>query len=601
MGARGFVGKLLVVDLEKMNIETKEINDQLFLKFIGGRGVGIKLLMDMTRAKIDPLSPENPLIFMTGPYTGVGVFSAFFNVTTKAPLTNIAASSHCGGQWGPRLKRAGFDGVIIRGVAQSPCFLVVENGEASLRDGRELWGKGALETEKVLKQKLGDVEVVTIGPGGENLVKFATIMNGHRAAGRGGVGAVMGSKKLKAIVVKGKLPIRVHNKEKVSEISRRGGKLALENGKAFGNYGTSMAYSFFNEKGVLPTKYFREGHYSDAHMIDGDALKKQYFVRDRGCFNCPLKCGNVHSIPGGPYQLKEVEGPEYETLMSFGSNCCNSNLESILMANYLCNDLGLDTISCGDTFAFLMDLYDLGIVDNKKLDGVSLTWGNYEGIMSLIPKIAYRQGIGDLLAEGSYETAKNIGEAALSRLIHIKGQEFPGYESRRSFGTGFSLATSNRGADHLRATFYVNEIFMGELEEKGFEQHVDLLLDKEHLMSIDDSFCMCKFGQRNGEFTWPVLADLFSALTGFGCTEQDLKQAGERIWNLERLYNLREGVEEDMLPQRFFEEDLADGFEGGEKISKERFLKARSLYYRMRGWSEKGEPQPAKLRELGLD
>jgi len=225
-------------------------------------------------------------------------------------------------------------------------------------------------------------------------------------------------------------------------------------------------------------------------------LKKQYFVKDKGCFNCPLKCGNVHSIPDGPYQLEEIEGPEFETLMAFGSNCCNANLESILMANYLCNDLGLDTISCGDTFAFLMDPYDLGIVDNKKLDGVSLTWGNHEGIVSLIPKIAHRQGIGDLLAEGSYETAKDLGEEALSRLIHIKGQEFPGYESRRSFGTGFSLATSNRGADHLRATFYVNEIFTDEVEKDSFEQHVDLLLDKEHLMAIDDSLCMCKFGRK---------------------------------------------------------------------------------------------------------
>ncbi len=235
MGEKYSLGKTLVVDLSNGKTKTKEIDDQIFSAFIGGRGAGIKLLMDMSPPKIDPFSPENPLIFMTGPYTGVGVFSAFFNVTTKSPLTHIAGSSHCGGKWGPRLKRAGFDGIIIEGVAQSPCYLVVEEGTASLRDGRELWGKGALETEKVLKQKLGDVEVVTIGPGGENVVRFATIMNGHRAAGRGGVGAVMGSKKLKAIVVKGKIPIRVHNTEKVSEISRRGGKLALENGKAFGN------------------------------------------------------------------------------------------------------------------------------------------------------------------------------------------------------------------------------------------------------------------------------------------------------------------------------------------------------------------------------
>jgi len=601
MKGRGFLGKTLIIDLSKGRIDTDEIDDKAVSKFIGGRGLGIKLLMDMAPPKIDPLAPDNPLIFMTGPYTGVGVFSAFFNCTTKAPLTGIAGSSHCGGKWGPQLKRAGFDGIIIKGAGQDPYYLMVEEGKAVLREAGHLWGKGAMETEKILKQKEGAVEVAAIGPGGENLVKFAAIMNGHRAAGRGGVGAVMGSKKLKAIAVKGKAPIQVHDTEKVTELSRRGGKLAIENGKAFGNYGTSMAFSFFNEKKVLPTKYFREGHFPEAHKIDGEALKKHFFVKDRGCFNCPLKCGNIHSLPEGPYKLEEVEGPEYETLMSIGSNCYNSNLASILMANYLCNDLGLDTISCGDIFAFLMDLFDLGIIDAARLDGIPLTWGNHQGMMALIPKIARREGIGDLLAEGSYETALKLGDAAYSRLIHIKGQELPGYESRRSFGTGFSLATSNRGADHLRATFYVNEIFMGELDKDGFENHVDLLLDKEHLMAIDDSFCMCKFGQRNGEFTWPVLTELFSALTGFDYSESELKQAGERIWNLERLYNLREGIEEDMLPRRFFEEDLADGFEGGKKVSKERFLKARSKYYRIRGWDEKGEPEQNKLKELGLE
>jgi aldehyde:ferredoxin oxidoreductase len=591
----------LVVDLSNGKIDIDEIDDQDFAKYIGGRGLGIKWLMDISPAKTDYYHPDNPLIFMTGPYTGVGVFSAFFNVTTKAPLTRIAASSHCGGRWGPQLKRAGFDGIIIKGAAQDPCYLAVEGGKAALHKADHLWGKGVMETESALKKDEGDAEVVSIGPAGENLVKFAAIMNGHRAAGRGGVGAVMGSKKLKAIAVKGKIPIQVNNPEKVTDISRRGGKLSIENGKAFGNYGTSMAFSFFNEKKVLPTKYFREGHFPEAHKINGEALKERFFVKDRGCFNCPLKCGNIHSIPDGQYKLEEIEGPEYETLMAFGSNCCNSNLESILAANYLCNDLGLDTISCGDIFAFLMDIFDLGIIDADGVDGIPMTWGNHEGMIALIPKIALRQGIGDLLAEGSYETARAFGDAAYSRLIHIKKQEFPGYESRRSFGTGFSLATSNRGADHLRATFYVNEIFMGEMDKDGFENHVDLLLDKEHLMTIDDSYCMCKFGQRNGEFTWPVLAELYSALTGFDFSESRLKQAGERIWNLERLYNLREGIEEDMLPQRFFEEDLADGFEGGAKVSKERFLKARSQYYRIRGWNEKGEPGSDRLKKLGLD
>lgn len=601
MKAKGYRGKKLMVDLSREQIATNDIDKEILLKYLGARGLGIKLLMDVSPPKVNLFSPDNPLIFMTGPYTGLGVFSAFFNITTKAPLTGTAGSSHCGGRWGPKLKTAGFDGIMIKGTSRNPCYLLVEEGNAAILDGRELWGKGVMETEKILKEKHGDVEVASIGPGGENLVKFAAIMNGHRAAARGGIGAVMGSKKLKAVAVKGKLPIAVHERDKVMKISRRGAKLAVENGKNFGNYGTSMALSFLNEKRVLPTKNFREGYFPQADKINAEALKEHYFVRDKGCFNCPLKCGNVHHVAKGPYKLDEVEGPEYETLMSFGSNCGNSNLEPILMLNYLCNDLGLDTISCGNLFSLLMDLFDLGIINKQKLGGISLSWGDHEAMVALIPKIAYRQGIGDCLAEGSYEAAKRLGEAAPSRVIHSKKQEFPGYEPRRSFGTGFSLITSNRGADHLRATFYVNEIFKEELDKGGFEEHVDVLLDKEHLVAVVDLLCMCKFGQRNGQFTWDVLAELFSALTVFRFTELELKRAGERIWNLERLYNLREWVEEDILPERFFEEDLNDGFEGCGKIAKKRFLNARALYYQMRGWNEQGEPEVRKLKELDLE
>jgi aldehyde:ferredoxin oxidoreductase len=482
-----------------------------------------------------------------------------------------------------------------------PCYLLVDEGQAVLKDAAHLWGKGVFQTEEILRETEGDVELISIGPAGENRVRFAAMMNGHRAAGRSGVGAVMGSKMLKAVAVKGKRPIETHTPGQVTAISRDGAKRSLENGKAFAHYGSSMAFSFFNEKKTLPTRNFREGHFPEADKIDAEALKENYFVKDRGCFNCPLKCGNVHRISDGPYRLDEVEGPEYETVMSFGSNCGNANVESILMANYLCNDLGMDTITCGDLFALLMDLFDLGIIDSDQLDGYSMRWGEHESIVALIPKIAAREGVGDLLAEGSYEVANHWGPAALKRAILSKKQEFPGYEFRRSFGTGFSLVTSNRGADHLRAALYVNEIFAGEFEADGFESHIDTLLDKEHLMAMADSFCVCKFGQRNAEYTWPVMTDLVNALTGFDLSQADLKRAGERIWNLERLYNLREGVAEDLPPQRFVEEDLADGFEGGSRITMERFARVRSLYYQARGWDETGVPTPDHLRELGLE
>jgi aldehyde:ferredoxin oxidoreductase len=397
------------------------------------------------------------------------------------------------------------------------------------------------------------------------------------------------------------MPIELAQPEKVLELSRRGTQLALESGKQFAKYGTSMAFSFFNEKGVLPTRNFREGHFAEAAKINAEALKSKYFIKDQGCFNCPLRCANLHHVPEGPYKLDAVEGPEYETLMAFGSNCGNGNIESILMCNYLCNDFGLDTITCGNLFALLMDLFDLGIAKREQFEGTSLSWGDHATMVSLIPKIALRQGIGDWLAEGPREVAKRIGGAAPSRVIHSKGQDFSGYEPRRAFGTGLSLITSNRGGDHLRATFYVNEVFKGELEKDGFEAHVDLLLEKEHLMTVVDSLGMCKFGQRNGDFSWPVLAELLWAVTGLSFTEEKLKKAGERIWNLEKLYNLREGVEEDALPQRFFEEDMADGGKGGEKISRERFSKAISLYYRQRGWNDKGVPTAEKVKELDLE
>ena len=600
MTGNGFHGQQLAIDLSTGAASDLKINTDILRNFAGGRGFGIKLLWEMTKEGTDPLAPENPLILAIGPYTGAGVFSAFFNVTTKSPLTGLAAASHCGGVWGPAFKRTGYDCMTVTGASDKPVYLLVEDGRATIKDAGHLWGKGVFETEKRIRDVEGEVEILSIGPAGENLVKYAAMMNGHRAAGRSGVGAVMGSKNLKAIVVKGKLSVEYSHTDKVKEISRSGGKQAMEAGKAFAQYGSSMAFNFFNETHVLPTRNFRAGYFEQAGKIDGETLKERYFVKDRGCAKCPLKCGNMHTIKDGPYQLKEIEGPEYETLMSFGSNCGNSNIESILMANYLCNDLGLDTISCGDTFALLMDLFELGMIKATDLDGYAMNWGEHESIVALIPKIAHRQGVGDLLAEGSYRAALTWGEKALARVIHAKKQEYPGYESRRSFGTGFSLITSNRGACHLRAGLYVNELFLGEFNESGFESNMQTLLDKEHLLCLYDAFLSCKFGGRNAGHTTPVLTELMNALTGFDYTEQELSQVGERIWNLERLYNLREGVEEDLPPVRFYQEALDDGQQDGEAISLERFIAARAKYYQARGWDENGIPGADKLAQLTL-
>ena len=596
----GYTGHTLWVDLTRRTISVKATDGEMIKDVLGGRGLGILLLTQLAPVGVDPLAPQNPLILATGPYTGAGVFSAFFNVTTKSPLTGLAAASHCGGKWGPAFKRAGFDALVVTGAAAQPCYLVLEEGQATLKNAGHLWGQGVFATEATLKADHDGGEAVCIGPAGENRVRFATLMNGHRAAGRGGVGAVMGSKKLKAIVVKGKIGTEFFDKDHVKSISSQGGKKAVEVAPAFAKFGSSIAFDFFNAKHTLPTRNFRGGYFGDAALINAQALKNRYFVKDRGCLTCPLKCGNVHQVKDGPYQLQEVEGPEYETLMSFGSNCGNSNLESILMANLLCNDLGMDTITCGNICAWLMDLQESGIITPADLDGTSMRWGQHESIMALIPKIAARRGIGDMLAEGSYRAAAQWGPPALARVIHAKGQEYPGYESRRSFGTGFSLATSSRGACHLRAQLYVNELFAGEFQEKGFEAHIGTLVDKEHFLAIADSLLTCKFGMRNAGYTWPVLTELYNALTGASLALEDLKRIGERIWTLERLFNLREGVEADTLPARLFTEDLDDGQPGGARVEESRFLAARNQYYQARGWDGQGRPSSQKLIDLGL-
>lgn len=600
MVSSGMNGRRLDIDLAVGTARDQQISNEVLRNFIGGRGLGIKLLWDMAPEGVDPLAPGNPLILAIGPYTGAGVFSAFFNVTTKAPLTGLAAASHCGGHWGPAFKRTGYDCMTVTGAAGAPVYILVEEGIATIKDASHLWGKGVFETEELIHEVEGKAEILSIGPAGENLVKYAAMMNGHRAAGRSGVGAVMGSKKLKAIVVKGEVQTQYAYPDKVKEISKGSGKLAVKTAQPFAKYGSSMAFDVFNEMHTLPTRNFRGGYFEKAHNIDAEVLKSKYFLKNRGCAQCPLRCGNVHTIKDGAYQLQEVEGPEYETMMSFGSNCGNDNIESILMANYLCNDLGLDTISCGDTIALVMDLFELGIVKEADLDGISLNWGEHESIVALIPKIAYREGVGGLLAEGSFRAAEKWGPKAAARVIHAKKQEYPGYESRRSFGTGFSLVTSNRGACHLRAGLYVNELFLSEFKESGFEGNMQTLLDKEHLLCLYDSFLSCKFGGRNAGHTSELLTGLINALTGFGYNEQELMQVGERIWNLERLYNLREGVEEDLPPSRFFCESLDDGHEGGDAISMERFVKARTQYYEARDWDEKGVPSVFKQAHLGL-
>lgn len=598
----GYMGKILRVDLSNRTWKVDTIGLDVKRKYLGGRGLGIWLLSKETQAGVDPYAEENVLIFTTGPYTGTGVFSAFYNITTKSPLTGLAASSHSGGTWGPLLKKSGYDALIIKGKADRPSYLLIEDGSCQILNAREIWGLRVKETNSFLQGRHGKVAVATIGPAGEKLVRYAAIMNDiHRAAGRSGVGAVMGAKKLKAVVVGGSQKSQYRNRKAFMELSRSGGKKAQQNGAVFAKYGTSVAFSLINERGALPTYYYKGGQFKRADEINGEALKSRYWIRDKGCFNCPLKCANVHSVTEGPYQVEETEGPEYETLMAFGSNCGNANLASIIKANDVCNDLGMDTISAGNTISLLLYLNEKGIVDNGIVKGLDLSWGNPDTILTLLEMIAYRKGFGHVLAEGSVRTARYFGKGCERYVMHTKMQDFSGFEVRRAYGTGLSFATSSRGADHLRACFYVNELFSTELDPYAFgADKVNILVENENMLALIDSLVMCKFGQRNGGYTLEVLSTMLTHLTGDEYSAEELFQIGERVYNLERIYNLSAQKGPDVLPDRLFEEDLDDALGGGTKISREEFEKAIELYYKKRQWDELGRPTPTKLSELGL-
>jgi aldehyde:ferredoxin oxidoreductase len=596
----GYMGKILRVDLTTRTWEVGILDRSMITKYLGGRGLGIYMLNRETQAHIDPYDEENVLVFSTGPYTGTGIFSGFYNISTLSPLTGLAASSHSGGTWGPSLKRAGFDALLIRGRAKTPCYLVIRDLSCEILEAKEIWGRGVKETQAFLQARHGGVAVAAIGIAGENLVRYASIMNEiHRAAGRGGTGAVMGSKKLKAIAVGGDQRIEYKDQKSFKKLSHAGAKNALKNGKIFGQYGTSLGLSLLNERGVLPTQNFRAGRFVHAEKISAEAIRSQYWVRDKGCFKCPLRCANVTSVSEGPYRVGETEGPEYESIAALGSNCGNANLASIIKANDMCNDFGMDTISAGNTIAFLFDLHDRGLAGEFPTEGLDLTWGSADTILRLIEQIAIRKGCGDILAEGSMRAARHWGVKCEKYAVHAKGQEFPGFEVRRAQGTGLSFATSSRGACHLRACFYVDELLSANVDPVGLSaDKIKLLVEKENFLALIDSFVMCKFGQRYGQFTIDVLSEILEHITGLQLISQDLLQIGERIINTERLYNLSGGEIEDTIPERFFDEDLDDGIHGGAKISREEFDKAVASYYKLRKWSDRGKPISGEPGEL---
>jgi len=609
-----YTNRLLRVNLSDGTIKTEEINKDWQRKFIGGRGLATKYLVAETDPKIDALSKENKLIFVTGPLTGTPApTGARYMVVTKSPLTGAVACSNSGGYFGSELKFAGYDMIIFEGAAEKPVYLSIYNDEVILKDASEVWGKGVWETEEFLKSSEGDSEakVAAIGPAGENKVLFSCIVNEkHRAAGRSGVGAVMGSKKLKAVVVRGTKGIGVNNPTQFFEDINKS-KEILKNspvtGKALPAYGTAVLVNVMNEYGGLPAYNFRKAQFATAEKVSGETLADTRLVANKACFACTIACGRVTKLPDEASERYIVstssrnwknagEGPEYENTWAMAPLCGVDDIDALIKANWLCNDLGMDPISYGATLACAMELYDTGAIDEKTA-GTKLDFGNAEALVKMAYATGYRNGFGDYLAEGSYRLSKRFGHPEF--FMGVKKQEFPAYDPRSVQGIGLAYATNNRGADHLRGYTIASEI-MGIPEKTDpatTEGKAALTKLFQDATGVVDSSGLCVFS--TFAIGLPEIVPMINSATGSNYSVDDALEIGERIWNMEHLYNLEAGISgsDDTLPKRILEGKIP---EGPTKGMVNRLSEMLPEYYKLRGWDSNAKPSEAKLKELDL-
>ncbi len=595
----GYTGQFLRVNLSTGQVDEEELDLELARKFIGGRGLGSYLLTREIEPDIDALSPANKIIIATGPLTGSRAPTAGrYMVVTKSPLSGTVASSNSGGFWGAELKRAGYDLIIVEGKSDKPCYIHINDGTVEIRDAEKYWGKLVGETTDMLLEETGDpkARVLTIGPAGENLSLLAAIMNDrYRAAGRSGVGAVMGSKKLKAIVVRGTGKLTPARDDESKAVVKSALKKIRENdvtSKGLPTYGTSVLVNVINESGIYPTNNFQESYFPTADKTSGETLAEKYLVKNVACFACPIACGRYSKVGD-----VEGEGPEYETVWSYGASCGVDDLEAIIKANKWCNEYGLDTISAGATIACAMELCQKGLVDPDDVDGPALEFGSGEAIVEWTRKMGACEGFGAKLALGSARLAAQYGEPELS--MSVKKLEIPAYDPRGVQGHGLQYATSNRGGCHVRGYMIAPEIvgLPEKLDPLSLEGKATWVKIFQDLTAVIDSLGLCLF--TSFALGADDYRDMFNAITGGDLTTESLLQTGDRIWNLERMFNLKAGVgpDQDRLPKRLVSEPIPSGPCKGHV---HRLGELLPEYYKERGWSEQGLPTEEKLAELEI-
>jgi aldehyde:ferredoxin oxidoreductase len=608
---KGFVGKLLVIDLSTNKVLKEALDEDIAENFLGGAGYCCKYLYDKIGKDTDPLSSENILMFMTGPFCGSNVpTNGRFVVCAKSPLTGIWGESNCGGFFGPELKKAGYDGIIIKGSSSTPVYLEINDNGAKIRDATSLWGKGIIETSKILKENLGSefTRVACIGPAGENLVKYAIVASEEKAAGRTGMGAVMGSKKLKAIAVRGaKMSYTAENPEKF--------KVAIKNAtdhikssyiaEVFGKYGTSGTVDAANAYGDLPIKYWTLGTWDKAYKISGVTAAEKIFTKKYHCFSCPIGCAHKAMVNEGDYKTEhEIEAAEYETVAGFGSLILNDNLESIQKANFLCNDYGIDTISGSGTIAFIYYIFNNQMIKSEDIDGLEPKWGNIDAAIKMIKKIAYREGIGNLLADGSDTVGKQFN-ISQDEIATVYGMEVAYHDLRHIYGMAAAYALGTpRGPCHTSCDLFLL-LFGSQIESYGIK-NIDWYRDDREMAivsaltqdyrAIYNSMILCNMTSILPE----ILIDLINAGIGLNFNLDEFKKLGERIYMMKRMFNLKMGItaNDDRLPQIL----LNPVNEGGAAGKSPNFAKLKKAYYEYRTFDPgTGYPNQKKLKSLGLD
>jgi aldehyde:ferredoxin oxidoreductase len=599
-------GWLLLVDMTTGQIEKQPLNEEYARQYIGGRGLGARYLYDLLRPGVDPLSPGNVILAMPGPFTGTGIYACQkYEWISKSPLTGIYLCSNSGGRLGDRLKRSGYDGIMIKGAADAPKYLLIDGENVELRDASFVWGEKVSETQNMIREATGASAVVCTGSAADlpNPVKFAGVYDGPRCSGRGGLGAVFGSKKLKAIAVTSptrgvKSSFQLYDPEKMQDLMTDLIGDIRENpvtGDQLPKAGSIIWLDASAEFGIFPARNYQailtmedvEG------KLDAESFEK-YVAKDQesgfaNCIACPIKSGHVVIPDRGGWAGKPTKGPEFESTWALGPNLGIVDYRHVIAANKECNEYGIDTISTGGVIGFAMECHQRGLLDKGKVENESLEWDNSDAVISLIGKIGRREGwLGNLLADGVRAASKEIGGRSSDFALHVKGMEVPAYDPRGVWGMGLTYATACRGACHLKS-WTVSAEFM-DYEPTSIEGKAGLVKSIQDLRAVLDSLIVCIFAGRAITKDWVV--KLVNAATDFGWTEEDVDKIGSRIYNLERLIAVRDGItiKDDTLPHRILEECLKGGRSDGTSIGKENFQKMLQEYYQLQGWDENGIP-----------